>query len=87
MFVAYGCTLTPKEDKNDNIATFSSYVVFIIVIFVFFTIWALHRRQLNLIRKKFYDKQVSVSSFSLKAPLDPQMWMFYELTAKMERKY
>ena len=52
--------MTPEENKKDEIATFASYVVFIIVIFVFFMIWALHRRQLNLIRKKFYDKQVSV---------------------------
>ncbi len=37
-------------------------------------------------KKKFYSKQVSVADFTLKANIEPNVWLMYQLTARMENK-
>ena len=54
-----------------------TYGIFVSVVLLFLVTWLIHQRTLRITKKKFYSKQVSVADFTLKAGIEPNVWLPY----------
>jgi len=54
-----------------------TYGIFVSVVLLFLVTWLIHQRTLRMTKKKFYSKQVSVADFTLKANIEPNVWLMY----------